>query len=163
LATDGQPGPATQWALSWVLDHDLKVAGYFRAAEFKSKGNGWIRGSRELLWALDRYRERFGPTTIVSGYRDPAHNRRVGGATASRHMKGDASDLEPKATVAQVRSLGLFRGIGYQGATGRVRHLDMRPGSASRTNIWRDSGAPGHNSLRLRGQRGDPGRGRGHN
>lgn len=133
LSLDGAPGPDTQWALEFVLDHDRLVSGYFRVAEFRSKGNGWPKVSRDLLWHLDRYRERFGPTRIISGYRDPAHNRRVGGATRSRHLLADAADLEPKATVAQARELG-FRGIGFNRSSGRVAHVDMRPGQVV---VWR--------------------------
>jgi hypothetical protein len=133
LSLDGQPGPDTQWALQWVLDHDLKVAGHFRAREFASKGNGWIKVSRDLLWHLDRYRERYGPVRIISGYRDPAHNRRVGGATRSRHLFADAADIEPRITVAQAREIG-FKGIGYNASSGRVSHVDMRPGGVV---VWR--------------------------
>jgi uncharacterized protein YcbK (DUF882 family) len=32
---------------------------------------------------------------IISGYRDPAYNKRIGGATHSQHMNGSAADLRP--------------------------------------------------------------------
>ncbi len=31
--------------------------------------------------------------SITSGYRSPEHNRKIGGASASRHMVGDAADI----------------------------------------------------------------------
>ena len=43
---------------------------------------------------LDPARERLGKPIIVnSGYRCPKHNREVGGATNSQHMKGEAADI----------------------------------------------------------------------
>ncbi len=135
LTIDGQAGSATYKA----LDHSLSLGGkcgsnfYFR--EFASKGNGWIRTSRDLVAGLDRYRWKTGPVKIISGYRDPAHNTRVGGKPRSQHPLGTAADIEQRVSVATARSFG-FRGIGYQGATGLVRHVDMRPGNVV---VWRYS------------------------
>ena len=43
---------------------------------------------------LDPARERLGKPIIVnSGYRCAKHNREVGGATNSQHMKGEAADI----------------------------------------------------------------------
>lgn len=43
---------------------------------------------------LEPVRERLGkPIVVNSGFRCPIHNRAVGGATASQHMKGEAADL----------------------------------------------------------------------
>ena len=38
-------------------------------------------------------REKFGPTTINSGYRGPALNRAVGGSATSQHCNGEAVDI----------------------------------------------------------------------
>jgi uncharacterized protein YcbK (DUF882 family) len=40
-------------------------------------------------------RNETGPLRVISGYRCPAYNRLVGGATGSRHMSGMAMDLRP--------------------------------------------------------------------
>ncbi len=137
LPTNGESWPETRWALRWALDHGGHVSRFFRFAEFKSKGNGWIKMSRHQIWCMDRYREAFGPTAILSGYRDPAHNVRVGGARRSQHPLGTACDVRPVATVAQVRGLGLFTGIGYNANSGRVAHVDTRPGDPRRPTTWR--------------------------
>ena len=43
---------------------------------------------------LDPLREKFGaPIIVTSGYRCPALNRAVGGATNSQHTKGEAADI----------------------------------------------------------------------
>lgn len=133
LAIDGQAGPATHKALRHCLGLGGKCGSNFYFREFASKGNGWIRVSRDLVAALDRYRWATGPVSIISGYRDPAHNRRVGGATRSQHPLGTAADIPQRVTVARARSFG-FRGIGYQRSTGLVRHVDMRPGPVV---VWR--------------------------
>lgn len=45
---------------------------------------------------LDPLRERCGhPIRVNSGYRCPTHNREVGGATQSQHLKGEAADIRP--------------------------------------------------------------------
>ena len=46
---------------------------------------------------LDIIREKYGkPITISSGYRCPALNKVVGGASTSQHTKGQAADLKGK-------------------------------------------------------------------
>lgn len=43
---------------------------------------------------LEPVRERLGKPIIVnSGFRCPLHNRTVGGATGSQHMRGEAADI----------------------------------------------------------------------
>ena len=39
-------------------------------------------------------RDHFGPTVINSGYRGPALNEAIGGASASQHCRGEAVDME---------------------------------------------------------------------
>lgn len=77
-----------------------------------------------LLGHLEGLRALVGrPLRIVSGYRCPAHNRAVGGARRSRHVVGDAVDIEEGyCDVDQARSAG-FRGIGTK--RGVPTHLDL--------------------------------------
>ena len=43
---------------------------------------------------LDPLREAYGkPIRVNSGYRSPALNKAIGGATSSQHMKGQAADI----------------------------------------------------------------------
>lgn len=100
----------------------------------------WQRGSSrpaklpplELVWRLEALRNRIGrPLPIVSGYRNPTHNRAVGGARFSRHLVGDAVDI-PAGLVQVHEAVGVgFHGIGVRG--GWVVHMDTRPG---RLVIW---------------------------
>lgn len=66
------------------------------------------------------------PLRVVSGFRCVVHNRQVGGARRSRHLLGEAVDVEAGyCTVPQAEAAG-FRGIGV--CRGKVVHIDMRPG-----------------------------------
>ena len=44
---------------------------------------------------LDPLREKVGAIRVNSGYRTPAHNKQIGGATNSQHCKGEAVDIFP--------------------------------------------------------------------
>lgn len=106
----------------------MRISEHFVEAEFRSKGDGTVRVEARLVYHLEQLRRIVGgkPLRIVSGYRDPAHNRRVGGASRSRHLFGDAADIPAGyATVEQARAAG-FRGIGRRGPW--AVHVDMRPG-----------------------------------
>jgi hypothetical protein len=133
----------TYRAIKWSADHGGRCSKNFRFREFASKGNGAIKLNRRLVLALEIYRKRVGHgVEIVSAYRDPAHNRRVGGARCSRHSNvcgnpgGDAADLVPELSFEQVKRLGVFTGIGIVRATNKVRHGDVRPGSVNRPTTW---------------------------
>ena len=55
----------------------------------------------ELVEAvLDPLREAWGkPIRVNSGYRSAKLNRKVGGATTSQHLRGEAADIAPTATA----------------------------------------------------------------
>lgn len=83
-----------------------------------------------LAYGLDRVRERYGPVSVRSGYRDPRHNAAVGigGKPNSQHLYGNASDLSAGLglTVSAARNMRLFSGLGVQRASGLVVHVDVR-------------------------------------
>jgi hypothetical protein len=126
LLVDGYAGPQTWTALNQAIENDLGCGRHFRFSEFKSKGDGWISVNRVLVRSLDSYRERYGPSAIISGYRDPAHTRKVAGAPNSQHLYGNAADIPGVASVGAVKNLGLFSGIGVRKSDGRVVHVDVR-------------------------------------
>jgi zinc D-Ala-D-Ala carboxypeptidase len=110
---------------------------HFSTSEFRCKGEGRpghtdhpVVVSRRLVEALERLRALADhrPLVIVSGHRCRPQNRRVGGAPRSKHVSGEAADLEPGyATVAQAVAAG-FRGIGSSGPW--ATHVDVRAGLA---------------------------------
>lgn len=128
LSVDGDPGPKTQKALADCLAYRGRCSDHFWFREFKSNGNGWIRVRRELVAGLEKLRAIKGrPLEIISGYRDPAHNALVGGATGSRHLVGEAADIpsEYGLTYDDVFSTRSFTGMGIVRATKRVAHVDV--------------------------------------
>lgn len=141
LLVDGKAGPRTQAAIALSLAN-LKAgkptaSRWFSFSEFrckcggKSDGCAVVRVHRALLIGLDQYRTAHGPTTIVSGYRCPARNQKVGGASVSQHVYGAAADIALKAPVKVVQRLRRFSGIGHKG--GLVRHVDVRHVSGNNT------------------------------
>jgi uncharacterized protein YcbK (DUF882 family) len=83
---------------------------------------------------VERLRERFGPTTINSAYRDRMYNTIVGGTLASQHMKNTALDVRcatgtPSDWVSFLRKLrqeGVFKGgLAVYRRSGFV-HVDTR-------------------------------------
>lgn len=95
------------------------------------------------------------PLNITSGYRDPQHNRAVGGANGSQHMSGNAIDIslqgmteaQKRQAVALAQSQAGVHGFGYYPKSDSI-HIDVRPGERaawgqnySRTSIgqgWPD-------------------------
>ena len=74
---------------------------YFTEKELGIEGaNAIIKKNMNTLVdkILDPLREKVGAIRIASGYRTPAYNKQIGGATNSQHCKGEAVDLQPLHT-----------------------------------------------------------------
>jgi zinc D-Ala-D-Ala carboxypeptidase len=105
----------------------------FSPAEVASRGDGSIRVSRELMSKLQALRTALNcPLILNSIYRDPTHNRKIGGAKDSYHMKGLAADVsmanhDPSEFETAARKAG-FTGFGfYPPKKGNFIHLDIGP------------------------------------
>lgn len=86
----------------------------------------------KLVEYLQKIRDHFGkPITITSGYRCSSYNARIGGASGSRHTKGEAVDFKvegvaPLKVAQYAESIGVL-GIGlYEGSDGNFVHIDTR-------------------------------------
>lgn len=88
---------------------------------------------------LEKVRERFGATSILSAYRAPAYNAAVGGEDQSLHMQNRALDFRcATGTPAEwadylfsLRDTGIFRGgVGTYQGQGFV-HVDTRGTNAT--------------------------------
>lgn len=108
----------------------------FQAREFDCHGAACCSKTlvdEALVTYLQQIRDHFGvPITVTSGYRCKTHNTSIGGATASRHMAGQAADISvrgvaPAEVARYAESIGIL-GIGlYETAEdGYFVHIDTR-------------------------------------
>lgn len=113
-----------------------KLSENFNSLEFDCHGNGCCSETiinPQLVKYVQKIRDHFGKSiTVTSGYRCPVHNKRIGGATGSRHSKGDAADIvvqgvAPREVAKYAESIGI-KGIGlYEtSADGHFTHVDTR-------------------------------------
>jgi zinc D-Ala-D-Ala carboxypeptidase len=122
---------------------------YSSCRRIRGEGTSKRHTLRALVQSLEvlRKEEYHHGFSIVSGYRCPSHNKSVGGASSSQHMYGSAADIAPVVSTNEVRNLHKFAGIGFQGSSGRVRHVDRRDfsgvnptnGRITAPTIWRYS------------------------
>jgi zinc D-Ala-D-Ala carboxypeptidase len=107
----------------------------FSPRELACKGTGQLVVDTEALDKLQALRNRLGrPLLITSAYRSPEHNRRVGGAPNSLHMRAVAFDVRmenqnPASFDIAARETG-FTGFGYYPRQGFM-HIDTGP-----ARIW---------------------------
>ena len=101
--------PRTQAAWPWL---------YFVPQEMACRGTGRLIVNRTFLDSLNGIRGRLGVSLfILSGYRSPYHNAKVGGAVFSRHLYADAADLSiinrDKFRMVELANDYGFTGFGY--------------------------------------------------
>jgi hypothetical protein len=92
-----------------------------------------------LRAVLDLVAEAFGPLTVNSTCRSPAHNRRVGGATKSYHLTGNAVDFRVRNNYGEVltflKKVRTVGGVSHYGAG--VFHIDTGPRRTWGPGSWR--------------------------
>ena len=93
-----------------------------------------LRNIQELAKNLQVLRDEVKkPIKITSGFRDPSFNKKIGGATQSRHITGEAADLKiegytPKQVAGIIEKL-IASGKMKQGGLGIYStwiHYDVR-------------------------------------
>ena len=113
-----------------------KLSTNFKSTEFDCHGSGCCSETlidEKLVDYLQQIRTHFGKAvTVSSAYRCAAHNKNVGGATGSRHMKGQAADIyitgvKPAEIAKYAESIGIM-GIGLYETDkdGHFVHIDTR-------------------------------------
>ena len=117
------------------LDGEKNVSRNFKVKEFGCRdGTDVIPIDMELVQVLQDVRDHFhAPVTINSAYRTILYNKKVGGVTASQHIRGTAADIQVKGVApdeVHAYLIGKYPdsyGIGkYQTFT----HIDVRPSKA---------------------------------
>jgi uncharacterized protein YcbK (DUF882 family) len=94
----------------------MKLTANFNLSEFQCKSGAPMPSNvvtrvQELANNLQVLRDELGASiSINSGYRSPAHNAAIGGATASRHVVGDGADIRvrgftPRQVAAKIEEL----------------------------------------------------------
>lgn len=127
LVTSGSAGPRTRAALRTAIRRGVRASPHYSFRDFRSPGDGWIKLDRALVRGLEACGAESGePVRVLAGYRDPAFHATQGGAPGSQHLHGTAADVEPALELEQVVPLRVFSGIGIDGESGLIRHVDVR-------------------------------------
>lgn len=112
---DDKPIPNPIVTYSLAKDGNTKISANFSVKEFKCKdGSDKILVDTQFVKdKLQQIRNHFGvAVTINSGYRTPSHNKAVGGASNSYHLKGQAFDIVVKGkSPAEVAKYAYSIGI----------------------------------------------------
>ena len=120
----------------YIKGQAVQLATNFKSTEFDCHGKGCCSETlvdQNLVNYLQKIRSYFGkPVNISSGYRCVTHNKNVGGATGSRHAKGQAADIyidgiAPIEIARYAENLGI-KGIGLYETDkdGYFVHVDTR-------------------------------------
>jgi hypothetical protein len=107
-----------------------KSSKFFSEAELKCPSTGLCNMDQGFLDRLDLVRKDYGRAMqVTSGYRDPGHNTKIGGAPNSKHMQGLAVDIActNPADRARIAQLALQHGLTVALGAGFL-HLDGRAG-----------------------------------
>lgn len=143
LSADGVAGTQTFQKIYALQDGDCTPK-HFAYSELNHCNSSWGGGAvsagtakshaLRTMWKLEALRHALGddPIVITSGFRSYPCNSAVGGASASRHLYGDAADMVSHyhsfcSLAKQARYRG-FRGIlgpGFPGHSDHV-HVDYR-------------------------------------
>jgi uncharacterized protein YcbK (DUF882 family) len=114
--------------------------GWFKPSETMSKDGAKGDIKDELRDVLNKMRQQFGqPIYVVSGYRSPSYNLKVGGAKNSLHMEGLAADLRlPESASDRDRLLRitLSYNFGGRGFYKTFIHVDLRQLLAKPAAYW---------------------------
>lgn len=112
-----------------------KISPNFTLGEFQSKdGADKVMYDTAILAQLEKLRAYYGgKITINSGYRSPAYNKQVGGATNSAHLYGQAADFtvyNKLGTIVPSRTICLhLEAVGWKTSIGkmtRATHIDTK-------------------------------------
>ncbi len=117
-----------------ITNPELQLTPNFKVKEFVTSGGRvqeYARISPDIVLAMQQLRDTLGqPIVITSGYRCPERNEAVGGSSKSRHMSGDAVDIDVKGMSPQALSEKVIEVLGediglHTYADGHV-HVDLR-------------------------------------
>lgn len=111
-----------------ALDPGTRLAPNFLLSEVAQASKGQFGVVQtHAIDHLQAMRDELGALVINSGYRSPDYNAGVGGATWSRHMYGDAFDIDPVAvSLTTLAAACEGEGAGWVGVYETHVHCDWR-------------------------------------
>lgn len=112
----------------YTTDENDYVAPNFQLGEFVQEYKGqYAVLQAHAVDSMQGLRDALGPIVINSGYRSPAYNTSVDGATCSRHMYGDAFDMvASNVSLTTLANTCYDHGAGYVGVYDTFIHCDWR-------------------------------------
>lgn len=140
------------------LDEGTALAPNFALGEFAQAWKGRYGVVQpHAIERMQAMRDALGALVVNSGYRSPEYNAGVGGATWSRHMYGDAFDIDPvSVSLDTLRATCEAHGAGYVGVYTTHIHCDWRddplsvPFFGSGDRASRPAPKPAHDATILR-------------
>lgn len=136
---------------SLKADGNTKLSDNFSVSEFACKdGSDTILIDSELVEILQKIRNHFkAPLIITSAYRHKEYNKKIGGVSNSRHIKGEAADICIEGVapekIAQYAEY-IMPSKGGIGCYSNFVHTDIRPNRSRWVNYGTEkavSGFPG--------------------
>ena len=147
LDGSAQYRPPIAWLDLAAEDPSQSLAPNFVLDELAQEWKGrWAVVQPHAVQRLQDLRDDLGALAVNSGYRSPAYNAGVGGATWSRHMYGDAFDLDPvSVSLDTLADACAAHGAGYVGVYESHIHCDWRADTVDEVFYglgWRSAPAP---------------------
>ena len=122
-------------AYSKAASGGKQLSAHFRVEEFACMdGSDAVLVAPRLVMVLETIRSHFcAPVVILSAYRTPQYNTKVGGVAHSQHCYGTAADItmagqDPAGVAAYVRSI--MPDWGGVGIYSTFTHIDVREAKA---------------------------------
>jgi uncharacterized protein YcbK (DUF882 family) len=104
--------------------------------------DSWKEMNPELLQKLEKLSALYGSKLrVTSGYRSPAHNASVGGASNSAHLRGYAVDIYTGSYENNIKLGRLAKTLGFKrfGVGSTFIHLDIDP-NLTQNAVWTYNG-----------------------